>query len=190
MGALASAVVLLGAAVIAVPVFKKLRLGAILGYLVAGVVIGPSALNLVSDPDTIMHLAEFGVVLLLFLIGIELAPEKLWRMRNAVIFTGGGQLLITAFIVTASAGALMVSRFSYNSFKEINVDGRISFTYAFAIPLMFIMIAANPPLVLFMLAFVYAVSGPLLHIWRSPRPGSDESAPSDPSGPSGESQDS
>tara|TARA_R110001592_G_scaffold363393_2_gene687364 strand:+ start:21109 stop:22881 length:1773 start_codon:yes stop_codon:yes gene_type:complete len=98
MSALGSAVIFLGAAVVAVPIFKKLKLGAILGYLVAGVVIGPSALNLVNDPDTIMHLAEFGVVLLLFLIGIELAPEKLWRMRNAVIFTGGGQLLITAGI--------------------------------------------------------------------------------------------
>jgi CDP-diacylglycerol--serine O-phosphatidyltransferase len=78
----------------------------------------------------------------------------------------GTPALIAAFLVTASAGALMVSRFSYNSFKEINVSGRISFTYAFAIPLMFIMIAVNPPLVLFMLAFTYAVSGPLTRMWR------------------------
>lgn len=102
MSALGSAVIFLGAAVVAVPIFKKLKLGAILGYLVAGVVIGPSALNLVNDPDTIMHLAEFGVVLLLFLIGIELAPEKLWRMRNAVVLTGGGQLLLTAGIAGLS----------------------------------------------------------------------------------------
>lgn len=94
-----SAVVFLGAAVVAVPIFKKLKLGAILGYLVAGVLIGPSVLELVNDPETIMHGAEFGVVLLLFLIGIELAPDKLWRMRNAILFSGGGQLLITAVII-------------------------------------------------------------------------------------------
>ncbi|MEM1154409.1 MAG: monovalent cation:proton antiporter-2 (CPA2) family protein [Pseudomonadota bacterium] len=105
MGALGTAVVFLGAAVIAVPVFKKFKLGAILGYLVAGVIIGPSVLNLVSDANTIMHLAEFGVVLLLFLIGIELAPEKLWRMRNAVLVTGGGQLLLTTLVV---GGALLL----------------------------------------------------------------------------------
>ncbi|MEC9376382.1 MAG: CDP-diacylglycerol--serine O-phosphatidyltransferase, partial [Pseudomonadota bacterium] len=67
--------------------------------------------------------------------------------------------LIIAFLMTASAGALMVSRFSYNSFKQINASGRISFTYAFAIPLTFIIVAINPPLVLFTMAFVYAVSG-------------------------------
>lgn len=78
----------------------------------------------------------------------------------------GTPALVAAFVVTASAGALMVSHFSYNSFKEINVSGRISFTYAFLIPLMFIMIAVNPPLVLFSLAFVYAISGPLTHSWR------------------------
>jgi len=102
MSALGSAVIFLVAAVIAVPVFKRLKLGAILGYLVAGALIGPSVLNLVSDPDTIMHVAEFGVVLLLFTIGIELAPEKLWRLRNAVVVTGGGQLFLTALAVGAA----------------------------------------------------------------------------------------
>ncbi|MCL4108922.1 UNVERIFIED_CONTAM: hypothetical protein GTU68_008117 [Idotea baltica] len=98
---LGSTIVFLGAAVVAVPVFKRLKLGAILGYLVAGAIIGPSLLNLVSDPDTILHLAELGVVLLLFLIGIELDPDKLWRMRNAVLVTGGGQLLATSLLIGA-----------------------------------------------------------------------------------------
>jgi CPA2 family monovalent cation:H+ antiporter-2 len=99
MSGLGSAIIFLAAAVAAVPIFKKLKLGAILGYLVAGALIGPSVLNLVNDPDTILHVAELGVVLLLFLIGIELEPEKLWRMRSAVILTGGGQLLISASLI-------------------------------------------------------------------------------------------
>jgi CDP-diacylglycerol--serine O-phosphatidyltransferase len=78
----------------------------------------------------------------------------------------GGSALAAAFVITAVAGALMVSRFSFSSFKEISVSGRISFTYALALPLMFIMIAVNPPLVLFLLAFVYACSGPLFSLWR------------------------
>jgi CPA2 family monovalent cation:H+ antiporter-2 len=101
VSALGSTVIFLGAAVVAVPLFKRLKLGAILGYLVAGALIGPSALNLVNDPDTILHFSEIGVVLLLFLIGIELEPEKLWRLRGAVVLTGGGQLLITASIIGA-----------------------------------------------------------------------------------------
>jgi glutathione-regulated potassium-efflux system protein KefB len=101
MSIVGTTTIFLVAAVVAVPVFKKLKLGAILGYLVAGALIGPSALNLVSDPDTILHFSEIGVVLLLFLIGIELEPEKLWRMRSAVVVTGGGQLLVTAVLIFA-----------------------------------------------------------------------------------------
>lgn len=99
MSILGSSIVFLGAAVIAVPVFKKLKLGAIMGYLVAGALIGPSVMNLVSDPDTIMHVAEIGVVLFLFLIGIELEPEKLWRMRDAMLVTGGAQIALTTAII-------------------------------------------------------------------------------------------
>jgi CPA2 family monovalent cation:H+ antiporter-2 len=101
VSALGSAIIFLGATVVAVPVFKKLKLGAILGYLVAGALIGPAVFNLVNDPDTILHFAELGVVLLLFLIGIELEPEKLWRLRGAVVLTGGGQLLISAGLIAA-----------------------------------------------------------------------------------------
>ncbi|MFK7976721.1 MAG: monovalent cation:proton antiporter-2 (CPA2) family protein [Halioglobus sp.] len=106
MNTLNSAVVFLGAAVVAVPIFNSLRIGSILGYLVAGAVIGPALLNLVSDPGTILHFAELGVVLLLFLIGIELAPQKLWRLRNSILFCGGGQLLISATLVGLAVYAL------------------------------------------------------------------------------------
>lgn len=99
MSILGSTIIFLGAAVVAVPIFKKLKLGAILGYLVAGALIGPSVFNLVSDPDTILHFAELGVVLLLFLIGIELEPEKLWQLRGAVLVTGGGQLAISSALI-------------------------------------------------------------------------------------------
>jgi monovalent cation:proton antiporter-2 (CPA2) family protein len=96
MSLLSSVAIFLGATLVAVPLFKKLKLGAILGYLIAGVVIGPSVFNLVSDPYTILHFAELGVVLLLFVIGLELEPATLWRMRNQIVFSGGSQLLISA----------------------------------------------------------------------------------------------
>ena len=99
MTLLSSSIVFLAAAVVAVPIFKKLKLGAILGYLVAGIVIGPSLLHWVDDPETILHFAELGVVLLLFIIGLELEPEKLWRMRHHILITGGGQLMISAIII-------------------------------------------------------------------------------------------
>lgn len=99
MSVLGSAVIFLAATVIAVPIFKKFKLGAILGYLVAGLVIGPQVMNWVNDPQTILHFAELGVVLLLFVIGLELQPEKLWGMRNQILFTGGGQLLISASVI-------------------------------------------------------------------------------------------
>jgi monovalent cation:H+ antiporter-2, CPA2 family len=99
MSVLGSAVIFLAATVIAVPIFKKFKLGVILGYLVAGLVIGPQVLNWVNDPVTILHFAELGVVLLLFVIGLELQPEKLWRMRNQILFTGGGQLLFSALVI-------------------------------------------------------------------------------------------
>lgn len=101
MTGLATVLIFLVATVVAVPIFKKLKLGAILGYLVAGLVIGPQVFDWVNDPQTILHVAELGVVLLLFLIGLELAPEKLWKMRAQILFTGGGQLLISALLIGA-----------------------------------------------------------------------------------------
>jgi monovalent cation:proton antiporter-2 (CPA2) family protein len=99
MSLLGSVAIFLGATLIAVPLFKKLKLGAILGYLLAGVVIGPSVFNLVNDAATILHFAELGVVLLLFVIGLELEPATLWRMRNQIIFSGGTQLLASAAVI-------------------------------------------------------------------------------------------
>lgn len=101
MTGLATVLIFLVATVVAVPIFKKLKLGAILGYLVAGLVIGPQVFDWVNDPQTILHVAELGVVLLLFLIGLELAPDKLWKMRTQIVFTGGGQLLISALAIGA-----------------------------------------------------------------------------------------
>ena len=93
----------LGAAIIAVPLFRKLGLGAILGYLVAGAIIGPQGLSLIAHPEEALHLAEFGVVMLLFIIGLELNPEKLWAMRNQITLLGGGQLVLCALLIAVLA---------------------------------------------------------------------------------------
>ena len=81
----------------------------------------------------------------------------------------GGFTLALATIVTAAAGALMVSHLAYYSFKEVSPKGRISFTYAFIIPLTFVLIALNPPVVLFTMASIYALSGLATALWRSQR---------------------
>ncbi len=98
---LVNALYYLTAAVIAVPLFKAIGLGSILGYLFAGLMLGPSVLGLVHDPEEVLHFAEYGVIFLLFVIGLELAPEKLWTMRGQISVTGGSQLLISAAILGA-----------------------------------------------------------------------------------------
>ncbi|SDK41736.1 monovalent cation:proton antiporter-2 (CPA2) family protein [Microbulbifer yueqingensis] len=98
-GFLIQAVIYLAAAVIAVPLATRLGLGSVLGYLLAGVAIGPHALGLVGDTSEELHIAEFGVALMLFLIGLELQPRKLWQMRGAIFGTGTAQLLLTAAAV-------------------------------------------------------------------------------------------
>ena len=105
-GFLQQALVYLVAGVIAVPLFKRLGLGSVLGYLVAGVVIGPWALRLISDPQTVLHFSEFGVVLLLFLIGLELNLSRVWSLRRAIFGLGGVQVAATIAGVTAVALAL------------------------------------------------------------------------------------
>jgi len=94
---------LLLATVIIVPFFHAIRLGAILGYLTAGVVLGPWGLGIITEVDEIRHLAEFGVIFLLFILGIELKPDKLLQMWKMVVGLGLGQLLITAAIIFAIA---------------------------------------------------------------------------------------
>ena len=93
------ALVYLAAAVIMVPVSKRLGLGSVLGYLLAGIIIGPALLNFIgSEGEDIMHFAEFGVVMMLFLIGLELEPEKLWRSRGTIIGLGTLQVVVTSIV--------------------------------------------------------------------------------------------
>lgn len=96
MSLLAQSVVFLGAAVIAVPIAKRLGLGSVMGYLAAGAAIGPWGLSMVTDVESILHFAEFGVVLLLFLIGLELQPSRLWIMRRPIFGLGGAQVALSA----------------------------------------------------------------------------------------------
>ncbi len=92
---LGNAVIFLGAAVIAVPIFKRLGLGSVLGYLAAGSLIGPHGLAFIGQAETVLHFAEFGVVLLLFVIGLELRPARLWRLRSEIFGLGLAQVSAT-----------------------------------------------------------------------------------------------
>ena len=100
------ALIYLAAGVIAVPVFRRLGLGSVLGYLVAGMIIGPSALAFVSRPEAVLSFAELGVVMLLFLVGLELEPTRLWQMRRSILGMGAAQVLITLLAVAAIGWAL------------------------------------------------------------------------------------
>ena len=91
---------LLGAAVVAVPLFKRLGLGSVLGYLAAGLAIGPYGLALVTDSHSIIHIAEFGVVMFLFVIGLEMKPSHLWGLRRQIFGLGSLQVIISAILLT------------------------------------------------------------------------------------------
>lgn len=106
---LSSSVVFLSAAVIAVPLAQRAGLGSVLGYLLAGIAIGPWGLGLIRDVQAIMHFAEFGVVLLLFLIGLELNPKKLWNLRGPILGLGGAQVVVTTAVLSSVAYLLGVS---------------------------------------------------------------------------------
>ncbi len=105
MSMLTQTSIFLGAAVCAVPLFKRLGLGAVLGYVAAGIIIGPWALGLVGDVESILHFAEIGVVLLLFIIGLELQPTRLWILRKSVFGLGAVQVGVTALIIAFVARA-------------------------------------------------------------------------------------
>ena len=99
----------LSAAVVAVPLAKKLGLGSIIGYLAAGIAIGPWGLGLVTNVQDILHFAEFGVVLMLFLIGLELEPKRLWSLRRPIFGWGSAQLLSCAALLTGTAMAFGIN---------------------------------------------------------------------------------
>lgn len=88
------------ATVITVPIAKRLGLGSVLGYLLAGIIIGPYVLGLVGGGDNVMHIAEFGVVMMLFLVGLELRPAMLWQLRRPLLITGGLQVVLTTMVIT------------------------------------------------------------------------------------------
>ncbi len=104
-----NAAIFLAAAVILVPLSKRLGLGAVLGYLLAGLAIGPWGLRLVTDVDSILHFSEFGIVLFLFVVGLELQPSRLWRLRREVFLVGGGQVFFTLLLVAGAALAFGLS---------------------------------------------------------------------------------
>jgi glutathione-regulated potassium-efflux system ancillary protein KefC/glutathione-regulated potassium-efflux system protein KefB len=103
---LSQAAIFLGAAVVAVPLFKKIGLGSVFGYLAAGTLIGPWGLRLITNVDDILHFSELGVVLLLFVIGLELQPSRLWVLRKAVFGLGGAQVAVTGALLAAAGVAL------------------------------------------------------------------------------------
>ena len=92
--------IFLAAAVLVVPLFKKLGLGTVLGYLIAGILIGPWCFGLITDVDSILHFAEIGVVFLLFIIGLELQPLRLWVLRHVVFGLGSAQVVCSAIVIT------------------------------------------------------------------------------------------
>ncbi len=100
---LGHAVALLAAAVVAVPLFKRFRLGAVLGYLAAGLVIGPFGLKVVREPEAVLHVAELGVVMFLFIIGLEMRPARLWSLRREIFGLGALQVATCATLLTGAA---------------------------------------------------------------------------------------
>jgi monovalent cation:proton antiporter-2 (CPA2) family protein len=103
MSLLAQIAIFLAAAVIAIPIFRYFKLGSVLGYLAAGIIIGPACLGLISKVDATEHIAEFGIVLLMFVIGLELQPSRLWVMRKPIFGLGLAQVLVTTLGVGSAA---------------------------------------------------------------------------------------
>lgn len=109
---LLAGVLFLFAAVAAVPLASRLGIGAVLGYLLAGIAIGPWGLGFISDVDEILHFSELGVVFLMFIIGLELNPSKLWQLRRSIFGVGAAQVLLSAALL---AGLLMLTDFAWQA---------------------------------------------------------------------------
>jgi monovalent cation:proton antiporter-2 (CPA2) family protein len=105
MSLLVESVIYLLAAIVSVSISRRLGFGSVLGYLAAGIVIGPFGLKMISDPEHILHFAEFGVVLLLFIIGLELRPSRLWVLRRMVFGLGAAQVFLSALAIAGIAWA-------------------------------------------------------------------------------------
>jgi len=129
---LVTPLVFLGAAVLAVPLFRLFKLGAMIGYLAAGVAVGPSGLGLIGDPASVLTLAELGVVLLLFIIGLELKPSRLWAMRRDIAGLGLSQVVVSGGVL---AGLVMLAGLSWQAAMIAGAGLALSST-AFAVPLM------------------------------------------------------
>lgn len=175
-GFFAQAIVYLAAAVICVPIARRAGMSSVLGYLAAGVVIGPFVLGFVGEEgEDIMHFAEFGVVMMLFLVGLELEPEAFWRMRNTILGVGSAQLVVTAAVfagialafgvdwrVAVAVGpalAMSSTAIALQSLKEKGEMGTPAGQHSFAV-LLFQDIAVIPILALLpLIAVSHAASG-------------------------------
>jgi glutathione-regulated potassium-efflux system ancillary protein KefC len=158
-----NAIIYLVATVIMVPIAKRLGLGSVLGYLAGGAVIGPWGLGLIDHVDDIRHFAEFGVILLLFIIGLELNPKRLWTMRKPILGIGGSQVIVTtillgliflgfnysfnAALVVAMGLSLSSTAIALQSLKEKNLLSTHAGSSAFSV-LLFQDIAVIPMLAL------------------------------------------
>lgn len=99
MNSLLQVTIFLAAALVLVPLGKRFGIATVLGYLFTGILLGPSILNIANDPDEIMKLAEYGVIMLMFLIGLELRPQRLWQMRQSIFVLGGLQMAVTGTVL-------------------------------------------------------------------------------------------
>ncbi len=169
-----SAFIFLVAAIAVVPIAKITGLGSVLGYLLAGILIGPNVLGLIDEPETILHFSEFGVVMMLFLVGLELMPRELWRMRNQLLGLGLGQVMITTGVIALGvilvgwnwavaltiglALALSSTAIALQTMGEKGLSGTPAGRSAFSI-LLFQDIAVIPILAIIPLLAVYADLG-------------------------------